>query len=174
MTIVEQIKSNNITKLRLTWNDDDAIDNIHDLIDAIEKNTSLLTVELLDEFLGCLRNDARSELLRALTFIPCLQEVRLQDGLVAISDITDLLCKVKGLKVLTLKNIILQGIASDFDATEMALHQHCSIKEFSLQDCRPAVSGISMDTLVLPGKTPATGGTIRVGESSIQANARSA
>ena len=173
MTIIEQIKSNSITKLRLSWHDDEAVDNIHSLIEAIEKNSSILTIEFVDEFLGCLRNDARSDVIRALTFIPCLQEVRLEDALVAIPDITDLLVKVKGLKVLTLKNILLQGIKSDFDATEMALHQHCSIKEFSLQDCRPAVSGISMDTLVLPGKMPATSGAIRLGES-MQANARSA
>lgn len=152
MKVVEEIQNNSITKLRFTCADDDAIDNIHQIIDSIEKNTSILTVEFLDDFLGCLRNDARSELLHALANIPCLQEVRLEDGLILISDIADLICAVKGLKVLTMKNIIFQGIGQDFEATEMALHQHCSLKEFSLDNCRPAVSGISTDTLVLPGK----------------------
>ncbi len=159
MKILEQIQANSITVLRFTCNDDDVIDSIHKIMDAIKKNSSILTVEFLDDFLGCLRSDARSQLLHSLICVPCLQEIRLDDGLIVVSDIADLLRDVKGLKVLVLKNIILQGIEKDFAATEMALHQHCSLKELRVENCRPAVEGISIDALSLqqPSKCQSSG-----------------
>lgn len=152
MKIVEQMQDSTITKLRLTCEDEDVIDNIHQVISAVKKNSSLLTVEMVDDFLGCVRNDARSELIRALGCIPCLREVRFEQGLLLIADIAELLCDVKGLEVLIINDIVLQGEEEHFNAVEMALHQHPSIKEFSLAGCHAAIENISLETLEIAGK----------------------
>lgn len=150
--ILEQIKNNAITKVRFTSSDDEIMDNVYQLIAVLKENTSLLTVEFVDEFLGCLRGDARSELVSALTKIQCLQELRIQGGLVMIVDIAEVLCEIQGLKVLTIENVVLQGVEDDFNAMELTLHQHRSLKEFHLENCHPAVEGISTESLQLAGQ----------------------
>jgi len=176
MNFIEEIQDNAITKLRFTSEDEYAIDNVRLLIDAIKKNSSIVAVEFLDDFMGCVRNDSRSELLQALVQIPCLQELCVEDGLIQIADIAKVLCGLPGLKALTLRKIVLQGIEEDFNACEMALHQHCSLKEFVLEGCQPAVPGISIDTLELAGKKQASGalaGSIQTSSPS-PASARTA
>ena len=150
--VIEQIQNNTISKVKFTCEDDDIIDNVHQLIAALKENTSLLTIEFADEFLGCLRSDARSELLGALTKLQSLQELRIEGGLVMIVDIAEVACEVQGLKVLTLDNVVLQGIENDFNAMELTLHQHRSLKEFSIERCHPAVHGISTASLQLAGQ----------------------
>lgn len=176
LPIVGKILDNTLTRLSFNGADEDAIDNVKDIIDALKKNSSIVTVEFLGDFLGCVRNDARSELLRALFNIKCLQEVRLEDGLVMIADIAGLISEAKGLKVLTVTRIVLQGVQADFDATEVALHQHNSLKEFTMTDCQPALADLSMDNLRLPVRDGAgvAAGSITSDASPISASARSA
>jgi len=66
LDIVTQIQENTVTTLHFTADDDDVIDDIRPVIDAIKDNSSIVKVEFLDDFLGCVRNDSRSELLQAL------------------------------------------------------------------------------------------------------------
>ena len=157
MQVIEQIENNTTSKVTFTCEDDDVLDNVHRLIAAIKKNTSLLTIEFLDEFLGCLRSDARSELLGALTKLQSLQELRIEGGLVMIVDIAEIVCDIPGLKVLTLDNVVLQGIEKDFTAMELSLHQHRSLKEFSIEKCHTAVQGISTSGLELAGQKQPVG-----------------
>jgi hypothetical protein len=174
MKLVEQIQDNAITKLTLTCEDEDVVDNIHEVIGVIKKNSSILTVHMVDDFLGCVRNDARTELISALGKVTCLQEVRLEEGLLQIVDIAELLLEVSGLKVLTMKNIVFQGTEEDFRAAELTLKQHPSIKEFSLDGCETAVEEISLETLDIAGREQACAhGGIRTSEPN-PANARSA
>lgn len=147
--IVEQIQANVISKLHFTSADDEVIDDVTPIIDAIKSNSSIECVEFLDDFLGCIRNDSRTELLQALCKVPCLNEVHLEDGLIMIDVIADLITKCKGLKILTLNRIILQGVQEDFDTTEMALHQNHSLKELTIKDCSSAIEGIFLNNLVL-------------------------
>eukprot|EP00429_Kryptoperidinium_foliaceum_P000273 CAMPEP_0176020916 /NCGR_PEP_ID=MMETSP0120_2-20121206/10146_1 /TAXON_ID=160619 /ORGANISM="Kryptoperidinium foliaceum, Strain CCMP 1326" /LENGTH=162 /DNA_ID=CAMNT_0017354025 /DNA_START=618 /DNA_END=1106 /DNA_ORIENTATION=- len=147
MTVIEQIRDNSITKLHLTGADDDAIDNAKELVDALEKNSSLVVIELCDDFMGCLRNDARRDVLHALRNISSLQELRLEDGLIQIGDIAEAIAEVKGLQKLTLKGITFQGVEEDFHACEAALNQHGSLKNFAMDDCSPALGDISMEVL---------------------------
>jgi hypothetical protein len=147
--IAEQIEGNAVTKLRFTSADEEVIDDIKQIIDAIRVNSSIVSVDFLDDFLGCVRNDARSELIQALCHIPCLQEVHLEDGLIMVADITSLLCESKRLTGFTLERIVLQGVQEDFDAAEMALHQNSSLKDFSIKESRAAVEEISLDNFVL-------------------------
>ncbi len=157
MQAIEQIQNSTISKVKFTADDDDIIDNVHQLIAAVKRNTSLLTVEFADEFLGCLRSDARSELLGAMTKLQSLQELRIEGGLVMIVDVAEVLCEIQGLKVLTLDNVVLQGVEQDFNAMELTLHQHRSLKEFSIERCHPAVSGITTANLQLAGQKQPVG-----------------
>lgn len=170
--VIEQIRNNTISKVKFTCEDDEIIDNVHQLIAVFKKNTSLLSIEFADEFLGCLRSDARSELLGALTKLQSLQELRIEGGLVMIVDIAEILCDIQGLKVLTLDHVVLQGIEKDFHAMELTLHQHRSLKEFSIERCHPAVHGISTANLQLAGQKQPVG-VLRT-SSPIGARARTA
>jgi hypothetical protein len=152
MSIVQQIQNNAITNLRVSREDEDVIENIQQVIEALEKNNTILSVSFYNHFLGCLRNDARSKLMNSLGRISSLQELHLEDALLMVSDITELLVQAKGLKVLTLKNIVLQGVKENFDACEMALYQHGSVKEFRMDNCTPALAAISLERLELAGK----------------------
>jgi Ran GTPase-activating protein (RanGAP) involved in mRNA processing and transport len=152
MTILPQIQGNGITDLRITEGADVVFDNMNALFEALEQNTTIETVHFEQDFLGDLRHDARSKLLKALGKIPTLNEVRFADALLQVSDIADLIVKVKGLRTLTLKNMVLQGISEHFDACEAALYQHGSLKEFDIEECTPAVRGISLEKLCNAGK----------------------
>jgi hypothetical protein len=152
MSIIQQIQNNTITNLRVSDEDEDVIENIHQVIEALEKNNTILSVTFHNDFLGCLRNDARSELMNSLGRISSLQEARLEDALLMVSDVAKLLVQAKGLKVLSLKNVVLQGVKEHFDACEMALFQHGSVKEFRMDSCIPAMEEISMESLELAGK----------------------
>jgi hypothetical protein len=152
MSIVQQIQDNTITNLRVSGEDDDAVKNIHQVIEALEKNNTILSATFHDDFLGCLRNDVRSKLMNSLGRISSLQEAHLEDALLMVSDVADLLVQAEGLKVLTLKNIVLQGVKEQFDACEMALYQHGSVKEFRMDKCTPALEEISLERMELAGK----------------------
>lgn len=151
--LINDIKNNTITSLTFVGDDDDAIDNVREIISAIQTpNTSITKVEMTDDFLGCVKHDARSDLLRSLGSLTSLQEVKLCEGLLLIRDIAEILLEAKTLKVLSMTDIVLQGVEEDFHALELALHQHPSIKEFVLDDCRPAVEEIDMTAIERAGR----------------------
>jgi hypothetical protein len=164
MSIIQQIQNNTITNLRVSDEDEDVIENIHQVIEALEKNKTILSVTFHNDFLGCLRNDARSELMNSLGRITSLQEAHLEDALLMVSDVAKLLVQAKGLKVLTLKNIVLQGVKEHFDACEMALY-HGSVKDFRMESCIPALEEISLVSLELAGsKQEACPTTIQIAQ----------
>jgi hypothetical protein len=72
--------------------------------------------------------------------------------LLQVSDITDLILNVKGLRVLSLKTIVMQGVSEHFDACETALYQHGSLKSFDIEECTPALKDISLEKLDNAGK----------------------
>jgi hypothetical protein len=145
---MEQIQGPATTTINLTCFDNEAIENIDLVSDALRKNSSIMVVVCGDDFLGCLRSDARSRFLNTLTQMPCLKEIHLDGALLLARDVANLLWKVKGLQVMTLKEVVLQGVEDDFDVLEMALEHHLTLKEFSLEDCRPAMDEISLEPLI--------------------------
>ena len=96
-----------------------------------------------------MRNDSRLEVVEALGLIPTLQKVYLGDTLLVVSGIANMLCKASGLRELTISNMVLQGVESDFSALETALAAHNSLKVFKMEKCRPAVKEISLEGLTL-------------------------
>jgi hypothetical protein len=152
MSLLAQIQANEITKLRVSDTDDELLDNVHNFIDALEQNHTLESIHFENEFLGCIRNDARSELLQSLGQVSSLQQVHFAGACMLVSDITLLLLQTKSLRVLKMNKLVLQGIAEDFVACEMALLQHGCLKEFEMEQCVPAVKEVSLDKLEKAGK----------------------
>jgi hypothetical protein len=152
MSFLAQIQANEIINLRVSDTDDELLDNVHKFIAAVEQNHTLESIHFENEFLGCLRNDARSELLQSLGQVSSLQQVHMAGACVLVSDIALLLMQAKSLRVLKMNKLVLQGVAKDFDAFEMALLQHGCLKEFEMEQCVPAVKGVSLDKLEKAGK----------------------
>jgi ribosomal protein L12E/L44/L45/RPP1/RPP2 len=139
MSVLAQIQANEIINLRVSDADNELLDNVHKFIEALEHNHTLESIHFEDHFLGCLRNDSRSELLQSLGQVSSLQEVHLAGACMLVSDATLLLLQAKSLRVLTINKLVLQGVDKDFDAFEM-------------EQCVPAVKGVSLDKLEKAGK----------------------
>jgi hypothetical protein len=160
MTLLEQIQANEITNVHVDNAADDVFENINAFLDAMGQNTSIESVHFEKEFIGDLRNDARTKLLKAIGQIPSIKEIRLGDALLQTVDITEMVTAAQALRALHLKNIVLQGVAEHFDACETALYKSHTLKEFDLEDCFPAVRGLSLEKLYNAGKKYASGAVI--------------
>ncbi|KAL3937234.1 MAG: hypothetical protein SGBAC_007622 [Bacillariaceae sp.] len=153
MTVLEQIKTNNISELHLSQDADEITERTSEIVDALRSNTSIATVRFEGEFLGAMRNDSRREVVQVIGMIPTLQRVHLGDTLLVVSGIAKMLCKATGLCELSISNMVMQGIESDFSILEATLASHKSLKIFKMDKCRPAVQGISLDGLTRSSTT---------------------
>ena len=147
MSILEQIRSNSITELNLSQDADEITEKTSELVDALRNNKSIVSIRFEDEFLGDMRNDSRREVVEAIGQIPTLQRVYLADTLLLASAIAKMLCSAKALRELSISNVLLQGIESDFSSFEATLASHPSLKLFKMEECKPAVKGISLEGL---------------------------
>lgn len=152
MSLLDQVKNNEVVDLHIAAAADDVFDHVADFFEALDNNTSIETIHLEKDFIGDLRNDARSKLLYSMGQVKNLKEVTLGDGLLQINDVTKMILKARNLRSLHLHSLVLQGIASDFDACESALYQHGGMKEFEMTDCDTAISGISLEKLSKAGQ----------------------
>lgn len=155
--MLDKIKNNELSDLHISACADDVFDNVTEFFDALKANTSITSVHLEQDFIGDLRNDAREDLLQSLGKVKNLRDLTLSDCLLQITGITKMVQKAASLRSLHLKNLVLQGVESDFDACEKTLYQHPSIKEFEIEDCTPAISDISIDKLTKAGQKFASG-----------------
>jgi Ran GTPase-activating protein (RanGAP) involved in mRNA processing and transport len=155
--MLEKIKSNSLSALHIATYADDVFDEFSDFLEALQNNTSLDTIHLEKDFIGDLRSEARENLLKSLGSMKHLKELTLADGLLQISHVTKMVQSVPSLRTLRLKNLVLQGIESDFDACEAALYQHPGIKEFEMENCGPALDHISINRLNIASQKFAAG-----------------
>lgn len=88
--LVQQIQTNTITNLGVSDTDDGVVENIHQVIEALEKNNTIISFTFNNDFLGCLRDDARSRLINTLEKVESLREVHLEGAMVRVSDIAQL------------------------------------------------------------------------------------
>jgi hypothetical protein len=154
MTILDKISNNEISTLKITMEAEDVFHNdgsVHDFLDTLQRNTSIDSVRLEGEFLGCLRADARSKVLQEVgdSLGSALREVTLGDSLVLVSDVAHILTKSPALRTLNLHDVVLQGDEDCFRALEAALMQHPSLKEFEMgENCYSAVQEIDLDRVM--------------------------
>lgn len=152
MTILDQIKSNEITSLHLSNDPEDYFDETKVLITALESNTSLEEIIFDKDFIACVYGNERGHLLEQIAKLPNLKTVRLGDAGLLVDALTNLVNNAKGLRSFTLEHLVLQGVQKDFDALESALMQHNNLKEFNMNDCIASNDGIDTDKIVKAGK----------------------
>jgi hypothetical protein len=149
-SLVHQISNNEIISLEITEEAEDAFDNdngcVHDFLDALKVNTSIVTAHLTGDFLGCLRADARSQVLKALGDDLDLTEITLGDTLLLVEDVNHILAKSDSLRSMRLSNLVMQGNQTHFQTLETTLLHHPCLKEFEMSDsCEAAIGGINLD-----------------------------
>ena len=154
MSVLEQIKANTISDLNISQDADEITERTSEIVDALRSNKSVVSVRFEGEFLGAMRNDSRLEVVEAIGKIPTLQRVHLADTLFVVSGIAKMLSKATDLRELSISNIVLQGIESDFSFFEETLASHKSLKLFNMEKCRPAVKDISLDGLTTSTTLP--------------------
>ncbi|CAJ1931875.1 unnamed protein product [Cylindrotheca closterium] len=147
MSVLEQIKANSITELNLSQDADEITERTSEIVDALRSNKSIVSVRFEGEFLGDMRNDSRLAVVEAIGAIPTLQRVHLGDTLLVVSGIAKMLSKATDLRELSISNIVLQGVESEFSSFEATLASHSTLKLFTMDKCRPAVAEISLDGL---------------------------
>ena len=150
MSLLEQIKNNEITELRIDSMPKEAFEGKkkEDLfITALGKNTSITSVRLEGDFLACLKADVRSKVLEAVGKLPSLRSVYLGDCLLLAPDLTDLLINGKTVTILHLHDVCLQGAPELVDALETILRHHVTLKDFEMSNCMASNQSVDMDKL---------------------------
>jgi hypothetical protein len=173
-SVIEKIRNNDIDILALKEAPEDYFEEVDEFVQALIGNTSIDTVMFTDDFLGCAYGKDRAVLVEAISKLPKLQSVTLSQSLLRLPALTTLLKNAKGLKVLTLKEMVLQGLPQDIDALESALYQHPSMKDFSMMDCTSPVEGVDLEKVARAGAAARGAGTnpaLDVGESRKPDNA---
>ena len=145
--LIEQIQNNDIKVLKIDDTDEYMIDDVKQLVMALEQNTSIVAVHFEGEYLGCLRKNERSDLAQTVGKLPNLQELHMSNTLFVISDICTLVKTAPSLRVLKLNNFVLQGVKEEFENCETLLYSHAALKDLQLKDCKAANDDIALDKL---------------------------
>lgn len=154
MSIIEQVQSNSITDLTISQDPDEALGKkkAGEFMEALASNTSIETLRLDGDFIGCLRQDARSSLVKAIGNLPNLKECHLGDACLLADDVASILTNGKKLVSMSLTAIVLQGEQKSLDACEVAIYAHPALKQFDLNNTTTAISDLSLDKLHEAGK----------------------
>ena len=146
-SVIEKIKNNEILILELKEAPEDYFEDAEEFMEALTGNTSINTVMFTHDFLGCVYGKDRAVLIESISKLPNLESVTLSQSLLKVAALTTLLRNAKGLKTLTLNELVLQGLMDDFSDLELVLNQHCSMKEFSMNGCLSPVEGVNLEKL---------------------------
>jgi hypothetical protein len=153
MTIVDQIRANDLTDLNLCKVPKEYCRGLKQLVEALRVNKSLESVRFDKDFLACVYGRERGELLEQVAKLPKLKAVTLGDTGLLVQVITKLVKDSKGLTAMTLERVVMQGVQEDFDTLETALHQHTSLKVFHMNECVASNEGIDMEKIMKAGKS---------------------
>jgi hypothetical protein len=160
MDIVGAIENNEMTTLTIKDMPKTVVEKgqkIDAFIRALQCNTSIVTVDLKEDFLACIRAYMRSQVINAVGKLPSIQQVYLADSLMLAPDLTDLLRNANSLTVLNLRAVCLQGAPEYFDEFEKALQTHPALKTFDIVECITSNQSVDMEKLqntISAGKNP--------------------
>jgi hypothetical protein len=152
MTIIEEIRANQVVDLHLNALPTEYFGETSEMITALKDNTSIESIKFDKDFIGCVFGRERGELLNQVAKLPNLKEVFLGDAGLMVDAIATLLKNAKGLKKISLHRLVMQGIKKDFDGLEAVLHQHGSLKDFQMEDCVASNENIDMEKIMNAGK----------------------
>jgi hypothetical protein len=152
MTILEEIRANDVIDLTLNNIPEDYFEHTDDMLAALRENTSIETVRFDKDFIACVYGRERGDLLAQVAQLPNLKEVFLGDSGLMTDAIADLLKSAKGLRKLTLHRLVMQGVQNDFDYLECILYQHTSLKDFQMDDCIASCEEVDLGRVLNAGK----------------------
>jgi hypothetical protein len=156
MTIIEEIRANQVVELHLSAVPEEYFGEINEMIAALKENTSIESIHFDKDFIGCVFGRERGELLNQVAMLPNLKEVLLGDAGLLVQVTVTLLKNAKGLKKITLQRLVMQGTQKDFDGLEAALYQHGSLKDFQMNECVASNEDIDMEKIMNAGKNFST------------------
>jgi hypothetical protein len=147
--LLEQIENDNITSLTLEATPKETLEKKKPeaLIEALGKNTSLVSVTMQTDFLACLRGDIRSQVVQAIGKLPSLQSVSLGNSLLLAPDLITLVKTAKSLTTLTLTDICLQGEPTFIEDLQRTIASHASLKDFTLSNCMASNQSVNLSAL---------------------------
>mmetsp|Transcript_17401 Transcript_17401/g.30315 ORF Transcript_17401/g.30315 Transcript_17401/m.30315 type:complete len:178 (+) Transcript_17401:228-761(+) len=162
MGLLSEIENNKVTSLHLTDMPKKSFEGakVEDFCTALEKNTSITTVHMKDDFLACLRGDQRSQVVKAVGKLPAVTEIYFGGSLLLAPDLTSVVETAKTLKVLHLHDVCLQGAPELCKDFEKALSAHSALKEFDMKDCMTANASVDLEAVVAAGKKSSCGGGV--------------
>ena len=152
MTIIEDIRANQVVDLHLNDIPKAYFGDTSDMITALKDNTSIESIQFDKDFIGCIFGDERGQLLDQVAKLPNLKEVFLGDAGLMVEVIVTLLKNAKSLRSITLHHLVMQGNQKDFDLLEAALSRHESLKDFQMEECVAANEDIDMEKIMNAGK----------------------
>jgi hypothetical protein len=152
MTIIEEIRANQVVDLHLNALPAEYFGETSEMIAALKDNTSIESIKFDKDFIGCVFGRERGELLNQVAKLPNLKEVFLGDAGLMVEIIITFLKDAKSLKKISLHRLVMQGTQKDFDGLEAALHQHGSLKDFQMEDCVASNEDIDMMKIMNAGK----------------------
>ena len=152
MTIIEDIRANQIVDLHLKDVPAEYFGDTIDMIAALKDNTSIESIQFDKDFIACVFGKERGQLLDQVAQLPNLKEVFLGDAGLMVEFIVSLLKNAKSLRKITLHRLVMQGTQKDFDGLEAALHQHRSLKDFQMEECVASNEDIDMKKIMNAGQ----------------------
>lgn len=112
--------------------------NIRALLEALARNRSISSIMFEGDFLDCLRDDQRSELLQTIgnrDAMPLLTDVTIGDSPVRVSDLTYVLRSKGSIVGLHIHDLLLRGTVEDFRSFRVAVLCNASLKDFEVNEC---------------------------------------
>ena len=152
MTIIEDIRANQVVDLHLNDIPKAYFGKTSEMIAALTDNTSIESIRFDKDFIGCIFGDDRGKLLDQVAKLPNLREVFLGDAGLMVEVIVTLLKNAKSLRKITLHRLVMQGTQKHFDGLEAALYQHGSLKDFQMEECMASNEDIDMKKIMNAGK----------------------
>jgi hypothetical protein len=154
MNIIEQIRANEVVELHLDAVPEEYFGEMSEMIAALKENTSIESIKFDKDFIGCVFGRERGELLNQVAKLPNLKEVFLGDAGLSVDAIATLIKNAKGLKKITLHQLVMQGTQKDFDGLEAVLYQHAvgPLKDFEMEDCVGSNEDVDMEKIMTAGK----------------------
>jgi hypothetical protein len=152
MTIIEEIRTNQVVDLHLNDVPKEYFAEISEMIAALKDNTSIESIKFDKDFIACVFGKERGELLDQVAKLPNLKEVSLGDAGLMVEVIVTLLKNAKSLRKISLHRLVMQGTQKDFDGLEAALYQHGVLKDFQMEECVPSNENVDMEKIMNAGK----------------------
>jgi hypothetical protein len=145
---VEGILSNNADKLVIGDSPESVFSEVSEIVDALQTNTVIVQCRFDRYFFKGLKAEEKQLILGQCAQLKTLKRVHLLAASVQVSLVSKVLDDSKGLEVLELGHMTLEGSPDDFQKFNESLKNHSSLKEFILTDFNVADDSIKLDDIV--------------------------